>query len=186
MPNPERRIPPDIQCILTALIAHGVRYVLFGSAGAVAYGADLTPGDLDICPDPAVENLARLAAVLRGLRAKPRHIPGWNTVETCQAWAPDPEDIASFDHLLETVCGDLDVVARPYGPTGAEDRFTYAQLVELAVLNDAFGIPVHVAALDDLIASKMSRRRAKDLAALSELERIKGLAERSQTMQDHE
>ena len=118
----------------------------------MAYGANLTPGDLDICPALDEENLQPLANALREMEAKPRYTPGWNTQEECDNWSPHPLTEENFDHLFETALGDLDVVPRPYGPEGKLDRFTYERLNERAITSTTFGVEVRVADLDDLIA----------------------------------
>lgn len=169
----DRRTPPRIPELLAVLDRHGVRSVLFGSAGAVAYGADLTPGDLDLCPAPDSDNLRRLAAALVELEARPRVIPGWMTSVASAAWRPDPAAIERFDHLFETRLGDLDLVPRPFGPRGEVDRFTFNDLDARAATISAFGLTVRVAHLDDLIASKLSRQRDKDLRAIPQLERLR-------------
>ena len=167
------RTSPDIPALLALLARHRVRYVLFGSGGAAAYGAALAPGDLDICPAPDPDNLRRLAAALADAGARPRVIPGWMTAEASAAWTPEPPTLETFDHLFETRFGDLDVVPRPYGPQGDADRFTFETLDAKAVTVPAFGTETRVASLDDLIASKMSRRRDKDLRAFAEMERLR-------------
>ncbi len=164
----------DIMSILKVLERHRVRYVLFGTVGAIAYGADLSPGDLDICPALDEGNLLRLAGALEELGARPKYNPPWNTREECDRWAPAPLAEETFDTIFETPYGDLDVVPRPYGPNGKVDRFEYGRLDERAETSMMFGLPVRVAGVEDLIASKMSRRREKDLRALPELERIRG------------
>lgn len=166
----------DIPRILGILGRHQVQYVLFGSVGAMAYGAELTPGDLDICPAPDQENLRRLAQALEELGARPKVIPGWMTQAEAESWSPMPLTEENFDHLFETPFGDLDIVPRPYGPQGKLDSFTYERLNERAAIITTFGVSVRVADLEDLIASKMSRRRDKDLGAYPELQRIRGTA----------
>ena len=80
--------------------------------------------------------------------------------------------VETFDHLFETAFGDFDVVPYPYGPNGKTDRFDYERLNERAVTTTMFGVPVRVTGIDDLVASKMSRRRDKDLQAWPELQRL--------------
>ena len=167
------RTRPDVPALLTALARHRVRYVLFGSGGAAAYGADLTPGDLDVCPAPDPDNLRRLGLALVDVGARPRVTPGWMTPEASAAWTPEPPTAENVDHLFETDFGDFDVVPRPYGPRGDADRFTFDTLDARAVTLRAFGVETRVASLDDLIASKMSRRRDKDVRAFAELERLR-------------
>jgi hypothetical protein len=172
------RTAPNLAAIFAVLARHAVRFVLFGSGGAAAYGANVTPGDLDICPDPAPENLRRLADALVELAARPRVIPGWTTTEERAAWRPIPATLERLDHLYETAFGDFDVVPCPFGPKRAEDRFTYADLVARAVTLDAFGAEITVADVDDLIASKMSRQRVKDVRAYPELARLRAKTSR--------
>ncbi len=95
------------------------------------------------------------------------------TADVSAAWSPDPLAVESFDHLFATSAGDFDVVPRPYGANGDADRFTFAELDARAATVRAFGTVLRVAHLDDLIASKLSRQRVKDLRAEPELERLK-------------
>ncbi len=83
---------------------------------------------------------------------------------------PDPQVVETFDHLFETAFGDLDVVPYPYGPNGKADHFDYERLNARTVTITTFGVPVRVAGLDDLVASKLLRRRAKGLAAWPQLQ----------------
>ena len=73
----------------------------------------------------------------------------------------------TFDHLFTTRYGDLDIVPFPYGPHGKEDCFTFASLDARAETFAAFGQQIRVAHLDDVIASKLSARREKDLRLLA-------------------
>lgn len=57
---------------LRVLNAHGVRYVVIGNLGAVLYGSPLNTTDADICPSSDPDNLERLAAALRELKARIR------------------------------------------------------------------------------------------------------------------
>lgn len=169
----EFRAAPDIAALVAALARYRVDFVVFGSIGAVAYGAALSPGDFDVCPDPEPANLARLTAMLAEVDARPRVMEGWMTAEASAAWKPDPRAVETFDHLFTTAHGAFDVVPRPFGPTGDADRFTFAGLAARAATLAAFGGVVRVAQLDDQIASKMSRRREKDRRAETELLRLK-------------
>jgi hypothetical protein len=168
-----KRTPPAIAPLIERLSRHEVRYVVFGSGGAWCYGANVSHGDFDICPDLDDANLARVAAVLVAIHARPRVIPGWMTPEVSAAWMPEPATDVNLDHLFETDLGDFDVVPCPYGPNGKSDRFDYQRLYVGSAAVEVAGLPVYVAGIDDLIASKLSQRRAKDLEALPELERIR-------------
>ncbi len=159
--------------LVLGLARYDVRYVLFGTLGAIAYGAELETRDMDICPTTDGDNLTRLAALLREWDAKPRYVPGYNDEAACLAWTPDPPTVENLDHDFATPYGSLDPVPAPFGPNGVADRFTYDTLASRATPSSAFGSPILVAHIDDLIASKVSRRRPKDLRVEAELQRIR-------------
>ena len=167
------RTPPAIEPLIERL-AHGkVRYVVFGSGGAWCYGANLTPGDFDICPTLEPDSLQRRATVLIAIDARPRTIPGWLTAEESTAWSPDHATDANLDHMFEIDFGNFDVVPRPFGPNGKVDRFDFSRLNEQATNVEVAGLHVRVAGINDLIVSKLSQRRGKDLDTLPELERLR-------------
>jgi hypothetical protein len=159
------RVPPQIEHLTASLARHGVKYIIFGSGGAFLYGANVSPGDLDVCPALDEENLNRLGSVLKEIKARPRVIPGWMTADASAAWTPEPPTEANLDHLFETAFGDFDVVPRPYGPNGKIDRFDFIRLSEQAVTVEIFGETVRIAGIDDLVASKLSQRRVEVIAA---------------------
>ena len=169
----EWREPPQIAQLCTALDHYAIRYVLFGTVGLIAYGAQVATGDLDICPAPDQENLEHLATLLTDLQAKPRYIPGFGNQEASERWQPQPLRLETFDHLFQTSLGELDVVPSPYGPHGKSDRFSYERLQQYALTKTAFGRLIRVAAFEDLVASKLSAKREKDRQILPELERLR-------------
>jgi hypothetical protein len=170
--------------LLAALARHRVRFVLSGSTAALAYGIAVDPGDLDIVPDTAPENLARLAGLLqeiearpqgpfgawvKGERGEPKWVPRPTTREELDAWRPDPGEPTSFDHLLTTRLGNLDVVPALMG--------TFAVLDARAVDAVVAGLPVRAAHLDEVLAGMTVPRRDKDVprvAALREVQRRAG------------
>lgn len=163
----------NVAALVRGLERQRVRYVLFGTLAAIAYGADLATRDMDICPATDTTNLRGLAELLTEWSAKPRRVPGHTDEAACNAWTPEPISADTFDHDFATPYGSLDVVPAPYGPHGAEDRFSYDRLNVHATTVVAFGCRVRVAHVDDLIASKMSRQRPKDLHAEGELLRVR-------------
>ena len=157
--------------LFSVLARHEVAFVLFGTLGAIARGARLTTGDADICPALNGENLGRLARALDELQARRRHIEGFPHLDV-DSWQNVPRVAESFDSVLETPYGELDVVPYPYGPRGKEERVDHARLAAAATTLDAFGQLLHVASLGDLVASKLSAQRPKDEAVRAELERL--------------
>jgi hypothetical protein len=58
--------------VIETLNGQGVRYVLIGGVAATLHGSPLRTGDTDICPDASPDNLEKLAAALRALKARIR------------------------------------------------------------------------------------------------------------------
>jgi hypothetical protein len=161
-----------VKALLQLLHDQAVRCVLFGTLGAIAYGAELTTSDMDLCFETGLANRRRVARFLTSIRARPTYVPSWNTEDACAAWTPDPPTVDNLDHEFTTALGRVDIVPYPFGPNGKHDRLDYARLKQRAVRMDPFGIPLDVASLDDIIASKLSAGRAKDHMVLDELRRI--------------
>ena len=173
---------------------HGVRYVVTGSGAAMLHGVDLEPGDLDVTPALDRENLERLAVALGAIRA--REAPDgpfgdWQTqpdgeqhwvqreatpedVAARAAWKPDPANPDSFDHLLESDLGAIDVVPKVSG--------TYEQLRARAVELDACGERVWVESIADLLATITVPRREKDADRVRRLRELQRQAMVSSTM----
>jgi hypothetical protein len=181
--EPQRR-PPDVPALLHALAEAGVQYVVTGSAAAMLHGARLVPGDLDITPALDVDNLTRLAHVIESVEARQDpHAPfgHWQRgedgeqrwVETAATpgavaeranWRPEPADPASFDHLLQSIHGALDVVPAVSG--------SYDDLIRRAVCLETNGVSVWVESIEDLLATLTVPRRARDRERVEELRAI--------------
>jgi hypothetical protein len=183
------REPPDVDALLAVLDRHAVRYVVTGSGAALLLGVALRPGDLDVTPALDHENLANLARALAELRATldPDEPFGrWETVdgehtwvafeptradrEARTRWRPDPDAPESFDHLLRTPHGALDIV-----PTiaGSHDDLR-ARAVPVG--RGAGGV-VWVESVADQLATLTVPRREKDagrVQALRALQRAEG------------
>jgi uncharacterized protein (DUF952 family) len=165
--RPDERRPPDMPELLRRLVDADVRFVVVGSSGAALLGADIQPGDLDICPATDEANLGRLAAFLVEVGARPRvGVPGWVTPDEAASYAPTTA-IPSLDLLFETPFGDFDVLARPLS-----SGLTYEDLIGGARHVEIDGRDVPVADPASIAASKLGARRPKDLRARDELERL--------------
>gem|GEM_PF-5181163 len=104
--------PGALSCFADA----GVRYVVVGGLAVNAYGVIRATKDVDICPDPSQENLARLACVLRELQAVQMGIEDFERREM-------PFDPTNVDDLsqggnfrLVTRLGNLDARWQPSRP----------------------------------------------------------------------
>lgn len=146
--------------ILRVLAEHEVAYVLIGGLAATFHGSPTRTGDADICPDPNLDNLRRLADALvdmdAGLRveSEPDPIPF-----TCDAHFLAQMQVVN----LRTRFGALDITRQPAGLRG------YDELVEHAEAMDAGGVHVTVASLADVIRSKAAANRPKDHETLPAL-----------------
>jgi hypothetical protein len=157
--------PLDAAAILRALVARGVDFVVIGGIAAVLHGSATATFDLDICYADDQANLDALGTALGDLHAR---LKG---VEEELPFIPDGRTLRAVQVLtMVTDAGELDVLARP---TGAP---AYGALRRHAARFDVGGFTVSVASINDLIAMKRAAGRAKDLAAVQELEAIQRLS----------
>jgi hypothetical protein len=187
-----RRDPPNVRALFGLLNDHEVRYVVTGSVAAMLYGVALEPGDLDITPARDYENLDRLAHVLGLIEARQyadepfgewetdtdgeqrwvQREPTQQDIAAREDWQPDPNSPASFDHLLESKYGAIDIVPEVSG--------TYEELVPRAEKLQLDGHTVCVEAIHDLLATITVPRREKDrdrVQQLRAIQRVRGLGQ---------
>lgn len=146
-------MPFDPLAALKALDRHGVRFVIVGGMAGALHGSPSVTMDLDVCHDRRPENVERLAAALRDLKARLRGVDDTVrfTLDTATLLAGD-----SFTFV--TRFGDLDCLGAPAGAAGYDDLARTAERVDLD------GFTVLVASLDDLIRMKRAAGRPKDRA----------------------
>ena len=182
------RAAPNVAALLRTLNGQGVRYVVTGSAAAMLHGVPLDPGDLDITPALDRNNLVRLARVLERIAARQDpngpfgdwHLgtdgeqhwierePTPEDIAARASWIPDPADPASFDHLLESEFGAIDIVPTVSG--------TYEELVHQSVLVVVDGQHVRVESIADLLTTLTVPRREKDRSRVELLRAIQRAA----------
>jgi hypothetical protein len=173
---PFRREPPVVEALLEVLSRQEVEFVVTGSAAAALLGVPLDPGDLDVTPATDRANLVRLASALDEIEARQysdepfvrweeggdwdgggRWIPFEPTPEDRRArddWRPDPDDVDSFDHLLASRYGTLDVVPKLAG--------RYEVLRPHAVAVTVNSHRVWVESIADQLSTLTVPRREKD------------------------
>jgi predicted nucleotidyltransferase len=162
------RPPLHADEILKRLTARGVDFVVIGGIAAVLHGSAQSTHDLDICYATDRGNLVALGDVLVELGAR---LKG---VDDPPPFVADARTLRGVEVLtMVTDKGELDVLARPAGSPG------YEALRRNADRFDLDGFSVLVASIDDLIAMKQAAGRAKDLAAVEELEALKRLSAES-------
>jgi hypothetical protein len=151
----------DPAAMLDVLGRYGVRYVLIGGLAAAIHGSPYVTVDVDVTPAADTENLDRLSAALRELKAKVR--AEGETVP----FAHDGESLGrNAIWNLTTVFGDLDLALVPAGTSGFDD------LTRDAVDLEVMGVVVRVASLADVVRSKAAAGRPKDAAQLPLLRRL--------------
>ena len=157
----------DPERLLSALSQADVRYILIGGMAAVLHGDVGVTVDVDVVPERTSDNLERLAAALRGLKARIR-------TQGEPEGLPFDCTAAFFDNLppesivnMTTEAGDLDVTFCPSGTSGFEDLRRDAIEIEAADR-----LHVWVASLEDVIRSKEAAGRHKDRVAVPRLRRL--------------
>jgi hypothetical protein len=157
--NPQVEPPLNAAAIVEVLIRHGVHFVVIGAYAAIAQQAPIpATRDIDLTPESTIENLDRLSAALKELRARIRT----GAVEEGLPFDHTGKSLgqAEFWNLISPF-GEFDISFRP---SGFEDGYTELATRAHMVLVD--GIEVPVADLSDVIRSKEAAGRPKDLRVL--------------------
>jgi hypothetical protein len=178
------RKKPDVESLLEILNEHEVEYVVTGSAAAMLHGVVLDPGDLDITPALHHDNLDRLRRVLEAIHASQYENASFGHWEATAAgehrwvreeatpenvaarasWRPNPQDSTTFDYLLDSDFGSIDIVPTISG--------TYDELAHRAVNVQTGRNSILVEAVSDLLATLTAPRREKDADRVRQLRRI--------------
>jgi len=153
--------------IIAALLAASARFVVVGGVAATIQGSARLTNDLDICYDPAPDNLEALVRLLRGWHAYLREVdPGLPFTLDVRALRATPV------MTLTTDLGDIDLLDQVLGIGGYPDVLAASEPVRI----DA--IEFRALTLPGLIAAKKATGRAKDREHLIELEALLALRRR--------
>jgi hypothetical protein len=151
------------------LLKHGVRFVVIGGFAGRLWGSPAVTNDLDICYARDRENLVRLAAALKELKARLRGV-GEEV-----PFRLDARTLEAGDHFtFETRAGNLDVLGFPAG-SGGFDRLVRTS----AELEIDKGLRVRVASVEDLIQMKRAAGRPKDLIEVEILSALRDEMEKA-------
>lgn len=151
-----------IAAVCRVLLDHGVEFIVIGGVAARLHDTGHATVDIDICPSSVEDNLDRLAAALRAMdvrlrvEGEPAGIP----------FDPHPQQLRQMSTLtLLSVYGPLDLCFEPAGFGAGFSALRPGQVVVVVS-----GVSVPVASLDDVVRSKRSAGRPKDIVALPALE----------------
>lgn len=146
----------DLRGLLSALVEHGVDFVVIGGVAVIAHGYVRATEDLDVVPDPARENLDRLLGALRAMDA--RLLRG--TKPLTAHWRRVEREMSIS---LVTRFGQLDAVQR------LPSVLPYSTLASDAVDTSLLGVEVRVCSLEALRDMKRRAGRPQDIADLDGL-----------------
>jgi predicted nucleotidyltransferase len=155
------------ESILAALVSRRIRFVLVGGVAATVHGSARFTNDVDICYDPAADNVDRLVELLTELQAYLRGVePGLPFILDARTFRTTP-----FLTLTSSM-GAIDLLDHVPGVGSYKDALARSEIA--AIGNTEF----RALTLQALIASKKATRRKKDLEHLIELEAILALRTR--------
>lgn len=161
----ERRPLSDPQRIFEVLARHGVDYVVIGGVAVIAHGHIRATADVDFVAGIDHANIERLAAALRELRAELRGVDA----NLLGIDVSDPETLAAGGNFtMTTDAGHLDYFSEVPGGV------PYPRLRRDAIEVELDGVPIVIAAIDDLIRMKAAAGRPQDhmdIAALRDIAR---------------
>lgn len=151
--------------ICTILNEEGVEYVVVGGFAALVHGSSLPTRDIDVVPSRDPANLDRLGRALRTMDAAIR------TSDEPVRTRIDGPFLMNMPIMLNLVTeyGEMDLTFSPSGELGGFVEWD----ANAIVVDIAEGVSVHIAALDDIIASKRAANRPKDQRALPYLESLR-------------
>jgi len=159
-------VTPDLEALLHALAASGLRFVVIGGVAVGVHGYVRATKDLDVCPAGDRENLAILARLLSELDAEQLEVGDFAPGEL--PFDPqDPNDLAGGGNFrLRTRLGALDVMQ--WVP-GVDAEHAFVALDADALELDLDGSAIRVCSLAHLRTMKRTAGRPQDLVDLEQL-----------------
>ena len=143
------------QLIFAALASNAVGYVAVGGIALIAHGVVRATLDVDVIPEPAPENLARLAGAIGSLRGAPSGEP--QTAVTADLLGREA------NMRFDTEAGQLDILgAKVY-------RRLYPDLRARSTTAELDDVTIRVVSRNDLIRLKAGSGRDRDLLDIGDL-----------------
>jgi hypothetical protein len=152
--------------LLLALTNAQVEFIVIGGVAVGVHGFTRATKDLDIVPDPSMENLERLARVLVEIKAQHIGLEDFSPEEF--PYDPtDPVQLAEGANFrLETSLGPMDIMQ---WVAGIETDLAYEELAPKAFLVTFRDSEIRVCAIEHLRAMKHAAGRPRDLDDLKQL-----------------
>jgi hypothetical protein len=152
--------PLDPEPLLRVLFDHEVGLIVVGGYAVAAHGHVRATKDIDVCPDPADDNLRRLAAALAELEAEPIGL-GEFVAAGEFVLMPDLEGLRMGGNwTLMTKHGRLDVMQHLQGL--GEDGGGWKELAGHAVTRTFLGHECLFCGYEDLLLMKRGAGRPQD------------------------
>lgn len=147
--------------MIAALNEAEVEFVVIGGFAVSAHGYPRGTKDLDIVPDPAPENLERLAGLLDQLEAE---LLGVEELTESEVIRPDLDGLMQGGNfVLGTSLGRLDIMQY------VVPELEYHDLEAGSFVEVVFGNPVRFCGFEQLIAMKEAAGRTEDLLDIERL-----------------
>lgn len=164
-------LPLEPEPLLRALLDRKVAFIVVGGYAVAAHGFVRATKDIDICPDPAEENLLRLADALGELEAEPTRLDDFTEGEF--DLKPDLEGLRHGGNwTLGTKYGRLDVLRHISGL--GEDGGGWKELSRQAITRTFLGHPCLFCSYEDLLRMKRGAGRPQDEVDINSLKAARG------------
>jgi hypothetical protein len=147
-----------IRDLLEVLDRHAVDFIVIGGIAGIIHGSAYPTYDFDLLYARDDGNLDRMAAALRDLHVTLRNAPPDLPFQV------DARTLAAgSNYTFESELGSFDILGEAAGMR------SYDQMRTDAKPDSAWGIPIRVASIDDLIRMKRAAGRPKDKLMAEEL-----------------
>jgi len=152
---------PDLQSLLKTLIHSPVDFILVGGFAAVLHGCNQITRDIDICILYSPEQIELLRGTLKPFHSVHRKM------KPQKSFLDFPKDLSKKqDFYLKTDLGTLDII------TSVAGIGEYLNVLKNCLEVEILGGRCFLISVEDLIKSKKTLGRHRDLIVVEELEAI--------------
>ena len=158
------------QSLFQALASRNIQYLVIGGVAVNLHGFPRFTGDVDIVLALDRENLHRMTALMheRGyVQRLPIDLTEFSRPENVQRWLQE-KNVRAYTFQSERHAPlDIDILV--------SESLRFEQLERRRVVMEAWGIPIPVVSIDDLIDMKRQAMRPQDVQDIEALLALKGL-----------